>query len=91
LIVGEGRVPLGKRQVAGQDHTAPLVAPEWQVWELPERQMTAVLRDTIDLAARSWPAMIAESSLSEAQKRRLLDHLENHAGVKAWRRRNKAA
>lgn len=61
------------------------------VWGLPELQITSTLCDTVARAALSWPAMIAESSLSASQKKRLLDHFEGHADVQSWRRRNKAA
>lgn len=60
------------------------------IWELPEIGMTAVLKDTVDRAMRTWPSLIGESALSEGQKSRLLAHLENHPDAKAWRRRNRA-
>lgn len=61
------------------------------VWELSEVQIGSVLRETVTRAVRDWPAMIAESALSAGQKKRLLEHFENHPDVISWRRRNKAA
>ena len=60
------------------------------IWELPERQLRAVVQESVDRAMRLWPVLIADSFLSQAQKRRLRDHLEAHPDAKSWRRRNRA-
>ncbi|MES3020222.1 MAG: type II toxin-antitoxin system HipA family toxin [Pseudomonadota bacterium] len=57
------------------------------VWELNEKKITKVLRDTVDNAMRSWPGLLAQAALSEAQKKRLLAHIDNHPDVISWRRR----
>ncbi|MDB5798633.1 MAG: HipA-like protein [Paucimonas sp.] len=78
-------------QPGKQAVTPSVVRALANVWDVPERQMSATLRETVGLAMRNWPAMIEKSSLSQAQKRRLLDHLEGTPDAQAWRRRNRSA
>ncbi|MBS4670030.1 hypothetical protein, partial [Klebsiella pneumoniae] len=57
------------------------------LWRLPEARLQAVLVETVDRAMTHWPALIASLPLTEAQRARLLAHLEANASVVAWRRR----
>jgi serine/threonine-protein kinase HipA len=73
----------------------PLLSPATvrmlaNLWGVAEVKITKTLRDTVALAARSWPEMIAQSEISQAQKKRLLAHFNDHADVKSWKRRNGA-
>jgi serine/threonine-protein kinase HipA len=61
------------------------------IWQLSEVVMRSVLVETVAKAVRHWPAMIAESALSEGQKKRLLEHFERHPDIISWRRRDRAA
>ncbi|APW38313.1 phosphatidylinositol kinase [Rhodoferax koreense] len=45
---------------------------------IPEKPATAAVRHCVAAAARDWPALIAQSLLSEAQKARLLAHFKAH-------------
>ncbi|MDO8300904.1 type II toxin-antitoxin system HipA family toxin [Lacisediminimonas sp.] len=89
-IDGQGH---GLRFLPGQTGkrvlTPSIVRQLANIWELPEIGMTAVLRDTVDRAMRTWPGMIMDSALSQAQKTRLIAHLDDHPDAHAWRRRNK--
>ena len=57
------------------------------LWRLPEARLQAVLVETVDRAMTHWPALIDSLPLTEAQRARLLAHLEANASVVAWRRR----
>jgi serine/threonine-protein kinase HipA len=54
---------------------------------IPEKPATAAVRRCVAAAAREWPALVAGSLLSEAQKARLLAHFQAHPwmGQKAVR------
>lgn len=58
------------------------------LWEIPEARMKEVVSNTVDMAMRSWPAIIADSPMSAPQKAKLLEHIEANPSVQAWRRRN---
>jgi len=59
-------------------------------WDLAEKRMTATLADTVARAAQSWPALIAEAAIPQAQKAQLLEHLAQEPSVAAWKRRHAA-
>lgn len=61
------------------------------LWQLPEFQMTAVLKQTVDAAMRRWPQLIADSPMSQAQKARVLQHLLEHPDALSWTRRTSKA
>lgn len=48
---------------------------------IPEKPATAMLRRCVALAVKQWPALVARSLISEAQKARLLAHFEAHPWV----------
>ena len=54
---------------------------------LLEPKVNAVIRDTVNKAAKAWPDMIAESSLLPAQKERLLSHFEAAPLIQSLRKR----
>ena len=45
---------------------------------IPEKPATAAVRHCVAAAARNWPALIAQSLLTEGQKARLLAHFQAH-------------
>jgi len=45
---------------------------------IPEKPATAALRRCVAAAARTWPALVAQSLLSAPQKARLLAHFQSH-------------
>lgn len=55
---------------------------------IPEKPASKVLRDCVSSAYASWPGMIAESSLTNQQKERLLEHFYSHPAIESLRRRN---
>jgi serine/threonine-protein kinase HipA len=57
------------------------------IWSLPEPKLQAVLVETVERAMTQWPALIAALPFTEAQRARLLAHLDANASVAAWRRR----
>jgi serine/threonine-protein kinase HipA len=57
------------------------------LWRIPEPKLQAVLVETVERAMTQWPALIETLPLSDAQRQRLLAHLESNASVAAWRRR----
>ncbi|MGY8527539.1 type II toxin-antitoxin system HipA family toxin [Paracidovorax citrulli] len=57
---------------------------------IPEKPASRVVRDTVAAAAAAWPAMIADSPLTDQQKARLLAHFESHPLVESLLRRKKA-
>lgn len=61
------------------------------LWRQPERKLSAVLKDVVDRAMRSWPGLIAASPMSGAQKEKVMEHLFNHPDARAWSRRQKKA
>jgi serine/threonine-protein kinase HipA len=56
-------------------------------WELPEPKLRTTVADAVDKAMRLWPDLINHSVIAEGQKIRLLAHLREHPGGKAWHRR----
>ena len=54
---------------------------------IPEKPATAAVRRSVAAAAKTWPGLVAQSPLSEAQKARLLAHFHSHPwlGQKALR------
>ena len=57
------------------------------LWRLPEPRLQAVLVDTVERAMTQWPALIESLPFTDAQRGKLLAHLEANASVAAWRRR----
>lgn len=57
------------------------------IWGLPEPKLQAVLVETVERAMTRWPAVIAALPFTDAQRARLLAHLDANASVVAWRRR----
>ncbi|KAF1048811.1 MAG: Serine/threonine-protein kinase toxin HipA [Herbaspirillum frisingense] len=57
------------------------------LWRIPEPKLQAVLVETVERAMTQWPALIATLPFSDAQRDRLLAHLDANASVAAWRRR----
>lgn len=54
---------------------------------IAERPAAAVIRHAVAQAYENWPAMIASSSLTETQKRRLLAHFVEHPIVESLAKR----
>ncbi|WP_050467669.1 type II toxin-antitoxin system HipA family toxin [Herbaspirillum chlorophenolicum] len=54
---------------------------------IPEPKLQAVLVDTVARAMTHWPALIAQLPFTDAQRGRLLAHIDANASVAAWRRR----
>lgn len=59
--------------------------------QLLEKPASAVLRSTVLQAVKTWPAMIAASTLTDKQKANVLAHFEAHPMVVSARKRMRAA
>ncbi|WP_343586977.1 HipA domain-containing protein, partial [Herbaspirillum sp.] len=57
------------------------------LWRLPEPRLQAVLVETVERAMTQWPSLIESLPFTDAQRGKLLAHLEANASVAAWRRR----
>jgi len=55
--------------------------------QLLEKPAAAVLRSTVLQAVKTWPAMIAASTLTDKQKANVLAHFEAHPMVVSARKR----
>lgn len=76
-----------EEQTKTQSLSPKIVRMLSNAWELTETRMTAVLTDTVDKAMRTWPEMIQDSTISDSQKKQLLEHLEEEPSAAAWKKR----
>ncbi len=52
-----------------------------------EKPATAAIRDAVKRAAETWPAMIAEARITDAQKARLIEQFKSHRMIQSLERR----
>jgi serine/threonine-protein kinase HipA len=57
------------------------------IWGIPEPKLQAALVETVERAMTQWPALIGALPFTDAQRQRLLAHIDANASVAAWRRR----
>lgn len=60
------------------------------LWAVPETGLKDAVVTAVDRAMRTWPDIIEASSMSGAQKAKLLAHLDSNPSAQAWRRRNRS-
>lgn len=88
-LQGRGHALLFYPEQRSRSKLTPRIVRELaNIWQIPETQLSSALAATVDAALRRWPALIADSALTEVQKTRLLAHLEANPSVMAWRKRN---
>ena len=76
-----------ERARAKQKLSPAMVRTFCSVLNIPEKPSAAAIKDAVKQAVSTWPSLIEASSLTERQKKNLLEHFHSHEGVQSLLRR----